>query len=295
MSLLSVPALVKKGIDVIFIPGKAFFVDIDRNCDVVGVAPQNHDGLYYISDNQKDVPVVDSEDYSETVRAMMAIIGNHVSKPEEDTSSAVDENIDSTYKETDEEDVLYRKGSSSQGVKITEKEEKVRTGPRDKTPQAYKPKSRKSKSNKAKICKTYEATLWNLRLGNAVPKTVVTRELQSGVLPKVTCSQVGCESCSLGKYRRRFAGSLKNEVRIGKLLADIKGEIKVPSVNGHRYFLTVVEEVTRMFYVMLVNTKGEASEELLKVVKCFGRQTDHKVHAVHTDGGSEFFKAKKYL
>lgn len=123
----------------------------------------------------------------------------------------------------------------------------------------------------------------------------MTRELKSYVLPKVACTQVDCDCCSRGKYSRRFAGSLTKEFRIHKLHADIKEKIKVPSVNGHPYLLTVIEEVSRLVYAKLVKTKGEALEELLKVVKCFERQTDHKVNAVHTDGGSEFFKAKRYL
>lgn len=48
MSLMSVPALVKKGILVIFIQGKALFDVIDRDFGIIGVALQNHDGLYYI-------------------------------------------------------------------------------------------------------------------------------------------------------------------------------------------------------------------------------------------------------
>ena len=52
-SLLSVPALVKKDIGVLFLPGKAMFLDLLDKNKILGYATQKTDGLYYISDLQE--------------------------------------------------------------------------------------------------------------------------------------------------------------------------------------------------------------------------------------------------
>ena len=58
MSLLSVPALVNKGIGVLFLPGKALFIDLSDGMNILATAPQAEDGLFYISDHQDAVPKV---------------------------------------------------------------------------------------------------------------------------------------------------------------------------------------------------------------------------------------------
>lgn len=50
--LLSVPALVKKDIAVLFVPGKALFIDLPNDNTVLRYAQQRADGLFYVSDQQ---------------------------------------------------------------------------------------------------------------------------------------------------------------------------------------------------------------------------------------------------
>ena len=54
-SALSVPALVAKGIAVTFVPGKAFLFDTNDSDNLLGIAKQGTDGLFYITDDESRV------------------------------------------------------------------------------------------------------------------------------------------------------------------------------------------------------------------------------------------------
>ena len=73
MSLLSVPSLVDKNIGVIFLPGKAVLIDLEDQNSILGYGTQDSDGLFYISDNQSDIPTFD-DNTSNTVKACVSIV-----------------------------------------------------------------------------------------------------------------------------------------------------------------------------------------------------------------------------
>ena len=73
VSLLSVPALVNKGIAVLFMPGKAVLIDTNNNMNVLGYSKQSPDGLFYSEDDQDKVPVKKSRGHASAFRAMMAL------------------------------------------------------------------------------------------------------------------------------------------------------------------------------------------------------------------------------
>ena len=95
ISLLSVPALVNKGIGVIFLPGKALFVDLKDNMEVLATAPQAEDGLFYISDQQDSVPTVSTTPTAD-FKAMMAIAKEHAPSPHDTGTEEVSELAETT-------------------------------------------------------------------------------------------------------------------------------------------------------------------------------------------------------
>lgn len=140
-----------------------------------------------------------------------------------------------------------------------------------------------------------QTKLWHERLGHTLSHSEISKQVKDGVLPVSSCRNIECENCAKGKYRRQFKGSLTNSSYIGILHTDTKGKVKVPSVDGHLYFLTIVEEFTRYVHVSPLYHKSEASEELLRFIKRFEKQSGHIIRAVHTDGGTEFNKALSFL
>lgn len=156
-------------------------------------------------------------------------------------------------------------------------------------------KTETEKDGQKTLCKEDQAKLWHLRLGHALPVRTVKSQLKLGNLPPPKCSQEDCGECTIGKYRKRFSGTLTGMTKVGKLHVDTKGQVEESSVDGHRYFLTVVEEYSRYIYVCPMVTKGQASDQLLHFIKCFEKQSGHVIREVHADGGGESKRSKKWL
>lgn len=110
VSLLSVPAPVKKGINVLFMPKIKLLVDNEESHAVIGYARQNNDGLFYISDQQQYAPREKLEvDYA-SVRATMAVAESYRKRPFEITDN---ESTESTLSVTSENDNCSFESKSS--------------------------------------------------------------------------------------------------------------------------------------------------------------------------------------
>ena len=94
-SLLSVPALVNHDIGALFLPGKAVFLDLLQNNKIIGYARQGRDGLFYISDNERSLPM-DFEDDGETVKTMMAAVEKHAAQTQTACNTSVHEDLEET-------------------------------------------------------------------------------------------------------------------------------------------------------------------------------------------------------
>ena len=249
MSLLSIPSLVKKNIAVLFLPGKALFIDLEDDNSILGYGTQDDDGLFYVEDNQEQVPVFDSSQ-GPSVKSMMAMIKDHgpfeVGTGDDQATDESSESEDSS----EEEDVTM---------------------------------SRKEVNMNSKR--------WHDRLGHAKSVKEISTLVRDGQLPHISCRKIDCESCAKGKYRRKFKGSLTSESEVGRLHVDTKGKVDTPSINGHLYFLTIVDEYSRYTQTYPMKSKGEASELLLNFIKRFEKQSNRVVRKIHSDNGTEFTRA----
>ena len=140
-----------------------------------------------------------------------------------------------------------------------------------------------------------ETEIWHRRLGHVKSTKEIKRLVQDDQLPHPKCTTIDCEPCAKGKFRRQFKGSLTNSKEIGRLHVDTKGKVDTPSVNGHLYFLTIVEEHSRYTMTYPMKSKGEASELLINFVTRFERQSGKVIKKVHGDNGSEFSRAYESL
>ena len=84
-SLLSIPALVEKGIAAVFIPGKALLVDLQNEFKIIGVGIQRINGLFYISDDGSiDKSPYEMKTNQQTDRALMAIVKDNLNVRSQD-------------------------------------------------------------------------------------------------------------------------------------------------------------------------------------------------------------------
>ncbi|MBW0542512.1 hypothetical protein O181_082227 [Austropuccinia psidii MF-1] len=69
---------------------------------------------------------------------------------------------------------------------------------------------------------------------------------------------------------------------------DIVGPISPPSVSGHRYFLTIIDQHTSFKITRFLKRKSEVYEEFIIQQKLIENTHDRKIKKIITDGGGEF-------
>ena len=312
-SLLSVPALVKKDIGVLFLPGKAMFLDLLDENKILGYAMQKTDGLYYISDLQECSPV-DKSDDEETVWAIMAVAKRATAQTVTCASDHEDNERSGTEAESQEtstEDSSDRDGDSKtehEGDSETDHEgdsedviPSVYTDPMDSETEDTVQSSDSETSetvpgNGGKDDSHADlAKVWHLRLGHVLTVGQIRRHIADGSLPKSRPRPMGCEVCVKTKFRKSYPGSLTKAKTVGHLHADVKGMIQDQSERGARYYLVIVDEYSRYVHTVPMVNKSEASEKVLQFVTWFERQTGSPVRSFYTDGGREFNHARTTL
>lgn len=70
--------------------------------------------------------------------------------------------------------------------------------------------------------------------------------------------------------------------------SDVFGSIEVPSLGGNKYFVSFMEEFTRMTWVRLIKFKHEMFVEFQKFKVNAENQSGQRLKILRTDGGGEF-------
>ncbi|KAH9717203.1 hypothetical protein KPL71_021739 [Citrus sinensis] len=135
-----------------------------------------------------------------------------------------------------------------------------------------------------------KARLWHLRLGHMSERGL--KELQKKrVFGSDKLNSLGfCEDCILGK-----ASSLKFESavhstkkKLAYIHSDLWGPAQVDSLGGCRYFLSFIDDYSRMVWVYVLKTKDEVLERFKRWKILVETQTNLKVKILITDNGLEF-------
>lgn len=69
---------------------------------------------------------------------------------------------------------------------------------------------------------------------------------------------------------------------------DLWGPYKVPTMNGNKYFLTVVDDFSRFTWVFLLKLKLDVFCQVQKFLMHVKTQFGKKVKVIRTDNGTEF-------
>lgn len=97
---------------------------------------------------------------------------------------------------------------------------------------------------------SYKHDIWNLRLGHPSHEKLVQLHRDFSF---IDCNKIAnpCDTCHLAKQKKLpFPDSVSvSENLFDMLHMDIWGPISEPSMLGHRYFLTVVDDATRHTWI----------------------------------------------
>jgi len=67
--------------------------------------------------------------------------------------------------------------------------------------------------------------------------------------------------------------------------SDMCGPFEVPSLGGSKYFITFIDEFTRMIWLYTIKLKSEALEIFKILVE---KESDKSIKILRTDGGGEY-------
>lgn len=69
---------------------------------------------------------------------------------------------------------------------------------------------------------------------------------------------------------------------------DIYGPLYIPSINGHRYFFTFVDDKSRFTWIFLMRCKSKTQNFIKGIVSIVHTQFNTKIKCLRSDNGIEF-------
>ncbi|HEV7736248.1 MAG TPA: reverse transcriptase domain-containing protein, partial [Chlamydiales bacterium] len=99
-----------------------------------------------------------------------------------------------------------------------------------------------------------------------------------------------CEGCLLGKSTRRsYTSSLTRSTEPFQLIhMDLCGPMQTRSIEGHDYFMILVDDYTRFLWVKFILRKDEAFENYRNFANVVSTSFERKIKSIRSDRGGEF-------
>jgi transposase InsO family protein len=103
-----------------------------------------------------------------------------------------------------------------------------------------------------------------------------------------------CEPCIMGKqHRQPFPTSTSATIKRLELVhMDVCRPMEVPSLAGHRYFATHLDDKSGYSIVVPLATKAAVADAVIEVLEAWRVQTGEVVQRVRTDNGGEYVNKK---
>jgi transposase InsO family protein len=139
--------------------------------------------------------------------------------------------------------------------------------------------------------------LWHRRLGHT--SFGYLKRLFPRLFTNLDVSSLRCEVCELAKsHRASFPSSMNKSLTPFMLIhSDVWGPSKVDSLGGSRWFVTFIDDCTRMTWVCLMKTKGEVNMLFQNFHKMISTQYNAQVKVLRSDNGGEYLshELQQYL
>ncbi|PRQ37607.1 putative RNA-directed DNA polymerase [Rosa chinensis] len=130
--------------------------------------------------------------------------------------------------------------------------------------------------------------LWHRRLGHL--SFSYLKKLQPHLFSVVSDLDFHCDICELAKsHRISYSPSLhKSPVPFMKIHSDVWGPAKIPSLSGARYFVTFIDDCTRMTWVSFLKNKSDVFGMFIEFHKMVATQYLQSIRVFQSDNGGEF-------
>ena len=132
--------------------------------------------------------------------------------------------------------------------------------------------------------------LWHFRLGHLNYNDMKQLDLPVAIPDNVKTIE-SCEDCAKCKLiRAPFASgsSYRAKEPLEIVHSDVCGPMKTPSHSGKLYFLTFIDDFSRMVFVYLLKYKSEAFTAFQEFRQMAEKQSGKQLKVLRTDNGGEF-------
>ena len=132
--------------------------------------------------------------------------------------------------------------------------------------------------------------VWHCRLGHP---SLSRMSFLSSIVPNVSHSCTNahtCTVCPLAKQKRLpFPNNNHLSSTSFELLhVDIWGPYHVPTIEGYKYFLTLVDDCTRTTWIYLMKSKSDTRPLLISFITMIQNQFNTMLKHIRSDNGQEF-------
>ena len=130
--------------------------------------------------------------------------------------------------------------------------------------------------------------LWHKRLGHA--SFGYLQKLFPQLFSQLNVSDFKCDICELAKsHRVPFPISMnKSHVPFMVIHSDVWGPANTSSLSGARWFVSFIDDQTRMTWICLMKSKSEVSSLFQRFHKMIEPQYQSNIQVISTDNGDEF-------
>jgi len=108
-----------------------------------------------------------------------------------------------------------------------------------------------------------------------------------------------CEACIMAKSTNKIPPGLLLGNRTTKpfelIYSDLSGKQPIPSYDNLLYYITFIDDYTRIGWILFLKNKSDAAKTVQEFVKYAERQFKTTVLSMMTDHGGEYMEATTYL
>ncbi|KAM1485555.1 hypothetical protein TB1_036396 [Malus domestica] len=140
---------------------------------------------------------------------------------------------------------------------------------------------------------TSSMKLWHKRLGHlnmTSLQNLQKDEMVQGIPKMDQCNEI-CEGCVFGKHHRDSfeAGKAWRATKPLELIhSDVCGPMRTTTISGNRYFLTFIDDYSRMCWVYFMRFKSEVFTIFKKFKAMVELQSGYQIKRLRSDRGGEY-------
>lgn len=139
--------------------------------------------------------------------------------------------------------------------------------------------------------KNSDVMLWHYRLGH--PNFLYLSKMFPSLFINKNPLSFDCEICQFAKHTRNSYSRLtyKPSKPFSLIHSDVWGPSRVNTLTEKRWFISFIDDHTRLTWVFLMKSKSEVSEIFQKFHCMINTQFQTQIQTLKTDNGKEFFNS----